>query len=60
MEENKKKDTDYKKMFQMGVIFFAVGITLFTTIGPAGIGIFGLGAIMMFVGGQHKDEWKKD
>jgi len=58
--KEQKKATDYKKMFMLGLIFVGTGIALTTTVGPAGIGLLALGGIMMFVGGQHRDEWQDD
>ncbi|MFH1047467.1 MAG: hypothetical protein V1738_04145 [Patescibacteria group bacterium] len=48
---------DYKKIFTLGTIFIGAGVALFVTVRAAGIALFFVGGLCLFVGGRHHDEW---
>jgi hypothetical protein len=52
-----EKKINYRGLFAAGFTFFSAGIALWISLGPPGIGLFGLGLVMMAVGLSHRDEW---
>ena len=56
MEEN----INYRGLFAAGITFLASGVVLMMTVGPAGIGLMGIGFVMMAVGLSNRDKWNRE
>ena len=52
-----EKNINYRGLFAAGTTFLASGVVLMITVGPAGIGLMGIGFIMMAVGLSNRDKW---
>lgn len=60
MNEEPKKEIDYKAFYIMGISFLPLGIILTVTVdNPGFIGFTGLGACYIAIGLANKDKWKK-
>ena len=58
--KGKARETDYRALFTIGIVFAGAGVPLaISTRNPGMLGITALGVIYMIMGLQHRDEWKK-
>ena len=55
-----EKNTNYRDLFAAGTTFLASGVVLMITVGPAGIGLMGVGLVMMAVGLSNRDQWNRE
>jgi hypothetical protein len=53
-----EKETNYRAIFSVGIVFLCSGTAIMIASGPAGIGLLGIGLVFMAVGLSHRDQWK--
>ena len=55
----KKRETDYKSLFYMGIVFIGAGVVFMTSVSQGlGVVFLGIGGLFMIIGGKNKDKWK--
>lgn len=54
------QEPNYYTLFILGIIFTGAGAAMFTTLGPAGGGLFILGIIYLIIGLANKHKWKPE